>query len=465
MDVPSATRDYTVAPIQALFTRWITSEIMGGFIQQYIQRETERTQKKHRFYERLLPPLVTLWLMIYQRLNADHTCDAALSAFRAGHALGAALSESNSGYCQARQRLPLTVIADCLQYGARRLRQEFGEAGKWHGRDVGLLDGSTLRLPATQALHDHYGVSENQHGENHWPLMRLLAVFHLFSGAAEGVVEADYHTGELSMVRELLKQFSAGWIWVGDCLFGVYRVVQISHFLQQDVLVRLGSSQYKRFVDRQPLASGTERAVIWKAKTAKSVETDLPILDIAGRLLYVCVERDGFRPMDVYLFTTLTDADRYPIQDLLSLYCRRWTVELNLRHLKTTLEMEDLQAKTVDMVRKELLVGLLAYTLVRAVMGQSAIQTNCSPLALSFVRCLRRILDSLPSIAVASASEALVLWDDLLSRLSRCQLPIRSQPRSEPRRVWGKPRVFPTIKGSRDQARAEDRKKWASAIS
>lgn len=461
MKVQSAKHDYTVKEIQGLIERWVPAKVYGGFVAKWLREEQEQGRRKRGFYARLLTPLMTIGLMIYQRLSADHSCDEAVSQYRGGQGAGTQGSESSSAYCQARERLPRSVIEDCLHYTAHQFRQELGEAALWHGRPVGLLDGSTLRLPATQGLRDHYGVSENQHGENHWPILRLVAAFHLFSGGVEGVVEGSYHTGELSMVHPLLKQFGAGWVWVGDCLFGVYRVIQIAQFYQQDVLVRLGKSQVKRFLGPQSLQSGAEREVVWYAKAGRSSEAGLPTPDVPGRLLYVRVERNGFRPMDVYLFTTLSAVHLYPTQALLDLYCRRWEVELDLRHLKTTLDMEELHAKSVEMVRKELLVGLLAYNLIRGVMALTALRAKCSTLALSFAGCLRRILHRLPDFADPSQA-APALWDDLLVRLAGCLLPIRKVARFEPRRVWGKPKVFPVIKGSRKQARLDELLKFAS---
>jgi hypothetical protein len=72
----------------------------------------------------------------------------------------------------------------------------------------------------------------------------------------------------------------------------------------------------------------------------------------------------------------------------------------------------------------------------------------------SLARCWRRILVTCTSLpALASAAEIQRALDDLLVRLARCRLPKRTHERFEPRAVWGKPRVFPTIKGSREQSR------------
>jgi hypothetical protein len=70
---------------------------------------------------------------------------------------------------------------------------------------------------------------------------------------------------------------------------------------------------------------------------------------------------------------------------LKALYGRRWHVELDVRHIKTTLGMETLRCRTPEMVRKELWVDLLAYTLIR-------------------------LLPSLPRMAVPTVSHARRRW-------------------------------------------------------
>lgn len=51
------------------------------------------------------------------------------------------------------------------------------------------------------------------------------------------------------------------------------------------------------------------------------------------------------------------------------LYGQRWNVELDLKHLKTTLGMDILRGKTPEMVRKEIYAYLLAYNLLRTLRG------------------------------------------------------------------------------------------------
>ncbi len=83
------------------------------------------------------------------------------------------------------------------------------------------------------------------------------------------------------------------------------------------------------------------------------------------------------------LITTLLDTTKYSSLELLKLYGERWSVELNLKHLKTTLGMEVLRCKTPQMVRKELYVYLLAYNLLRSLMWQAGTTYGGAPLRLS----------------------------------------------------------------------------------
>ena len=115
-----------VAELMPIYDRWLPSEVIARLV-----RET-----KKKFYSRVLPPILVLWGFIFQRLNHDHSCDAAwsylssdtvLEQFRPGKPRPKRLSESSSAYCQARKRLPLSVAQGALSETARALHQELGE--------------------------------------------------------------------------------------------------------------------------------------------------------------------------------------------------------------------------------------------------------------------------------------------------------------------------------------------------
>ena len=70
---------------------------------------------------------------------------------------------------------------------------------------------------------------------------------------------------------------------------------------------------------------------------------------------------------NVYV-TTFLDAKTYPKQDLAQIYCRRWDIEINLRSIKSIMEMDMLSCKTPSMVLKEIGIHFLAYNGIRLIM-------------------------------------------------------------------------------------------------
>ena len=105
---------------------------------------------------------------------------------------------------------------------------------------------------------------------------------------------------------------------------------------------------------------------------------------IEVREVHLLIQQPGFRPKEIILVTTLLDAKHYPKAKLAELYQLRWqATEVNFKHLKTTLKMEVISAKTPEMVQKEIWVQMLAYNLLRTLMWQSAQQAEVSPLRIS----------------------------------------------------------------------------------
>ena len=423
-------------------------------------------------YWRVLTPLVVLWGMVYQRLNPDHSCDAYVSHLHSGAAdeLDRAdphrqplsqrlVSESNAGYVQGRNRLPLAVLQQAWQLAGAEAQRAGGAAGRWQGHAVRLLDGTTFRLPPEGDLVESYGQSRNQHGSAHWVQARALLACDLFSQAAVGLAEADYLTDETELVLPIAQQEQeAHSLYLGDRHFGIYRVVQAFVAHQQDVLLRLTTRQAQALLQRngQPttLASGQSCLVLWQPTRHDQCFTDLPTPPIAGRLLYFRVQEAGFRPFDLYLFTTLLDEERYPTEALGQLYAQRWQVEIRFRHIKTALEMETFAVHSTALFRKELAAGLLTYNLVCILITQAAIGHQLQPNGLSFKRCLRRIYDLLTKGVPAHVQQQGLVADWLLNRLAKCRLPHQpNKVRHEPRQVRAKPRIYPTLKGDRTSAR------------
>lgn len=452
-------------PVQSLPAKPSTSELLPVFQELLPVRVIAALVRTsgERFYVRIFTPLILLWCMIYQRLHSDHACDAVVSYVKSGAVnhlderpdkgpLSARLkSESTASFCKGRQRLPLSVLKGALSHTAQVIQQWSGEEGLWRGHSVALLDGSTYLLWPEPALVEHYGRHKNGKGETYWVVARLTAAFCLRTGALLSVAEGPLTTSEQCLAKTVIAQLTPGSICMGDSNFGVFSVAQAARHYHIQGLWRMTAQRARKLAGRK-LHSGEDIQVQWTPSPNDQLDPEMSTEPIQGRLIYVRLERNGFRPVKLYLFTTLLDAELYPLEALVELYGWRWHVELNLRYVKDTLELNLLPAKSVDVVRKELLAGLLGYNLIRGFMVQAAKRANCSPLTLSFTKCWRRVRNVLLERRF-DANNASTVIECLLKQLAKCKLPIRKRFRIEPRAVRGLPRVYPKLKGSREEAR------------
>lgn len=428
-------------------------------------------------YWRLLTPLVILWGFIFQRLNPDHTCDALVSHLHSGAAdhlvpvdpLAGPLSkrltsESTSAYVQGRNRLPLSVLQGALRHvftvlsGWLRAKDV---TTTWKGHAVRLLDGTTYRLSPTEAILKEYTQACNQTGTSHWVVVRSVAAFCGFSQALVAYAEAPIITGEPALIREVMAQDpEPNSLYIADRNFGSFRLVQIARAYHKHIVTRLNARTARLLFKTVGLAgklrSGADYRVAWAPQAWAQRELDLPTTPVEGRLIYVRLRRNGFRPIDLYLFTTLLDPVLYSLEEIVALYGWRWQAEIDYRHIKTTLEMDEFNVKSPAMFRKELAAGLLTYNLICALMVKAALKADLPPTRLSFSRCWRRVRDLLiqgvPGWVIAQGS----VEDYVLDRLAKCTLP--RQPNKvahEPRKVRRRPAIFPALKGDRQMARQQ----------
>ena len=320
---PSPRAKVSFAQMLPLFARLFTLTALADGLPHY----------PVRFYKRLWCPLVTLWSMVWQRLQADGTMAAVVQNLRRGGADAlvrrrpppsqAIRSRATTGYSDARRRLSLAWVADRLAALARQLLQSI-QGLQWHGLDVRLLDGSTIRLRPLGDIPKVFGARGNQHAPRYWCLMRVVGAFCLGSGLVVAATAGALSQSKQALaVQLLLAHDGPRCLWVGDRNFGVWRVVRAATQSGGQVLVRLTASRARCLAGRR-LRSHLDQRVQWRTSRHDQVDAGLECLPVEGRLLAVVLRRRGVRPQTLLLFTTLVDVAAYPAAALLELYGQRW---------------------------------------------------------------------------------------------------------------------------------------------
>ena len=453
---PDARRNVSVPHVLQLFTRLLS-------LQPLIAAQAFCPRLK--FYERLWTPLLTLWYVVWQRLQLDPTLDAVVKDARRGGAdaltpadrpLSQRLrSRATTAFSNARRRLPLRWLRHAFPQLTQGLRAT-APGLTWHGLGVGLLDGSTFRLRPHGNIPKRFTSAANQHGPAYWCLVRVVVAFCASSGLAVATGLGPVNVSEQTLAVALLLRGVANWVWVGDRNFGVWRIARAAVQAHGHVLVRLSETRARRLLGRS-LRAGLDQAVCWSPSRADQVDPGLDALPVAGRLLVLRVRRAGYRDEVIYLFTTLTDATRYPAAELLALYGVRWQVELNLRHLKAQMQLAQLEVKSARLAIQQWYAGLLAYNLIRGVMLWAGAQAGVTPLTLSFAQTRRLVIAAVRDWQRGGPERLrLELWAQLLEDVAATVPPRRKKPRpNEPRAKYHVREMFPPLRGTQAAARSQ----------
>jgi len=424
------------------------------------QVESILAQEKVAFADRLYTPLVTLWILLTQVVDADHSLRQAVARFLAWLvAKGEKPCSADTGaYAKARKRLPEAVLAQLTRRTGRDLLLEAPAPWSWHGRDVKIVDGSTASMPDTPANQEVYPQATTQKAGIGFPIMRFVVLFSLAVGTVLNAAYGPYRgkqTGETALLRHLHGDLDEGDVLLGDRYFCSFFEIALLRERGVDVVMRLHQSRRTDFRRGTRLAK-YDHLVTWKkpprpAWLDEATYARLPNT-LTLRELRVQAPTNKCRSRVITAVTTLLDADTFPKLAIAELYRLRWHAELDLRALKQTLQMDVLRGKTPAMVQKELWAHLLVYNLIRKVMAQAAQEHGVPPRTLSFKGALQTLNAFALPLLTCDPTRLADVVRELLAAIVRHRVgdrPGRLEPRARKRR----PKPYPLLTLPRADAR------------
>ena len=359
-------------------------------------------------------PALTLWGWLAQVMHAGkaRSCVAAVARITAlCVALGRKTPSPDTGaYCRARAKLPEVVLRRLVYVSGDGLESRVPADWLWLGRHVKMGDGTTLLAPDTDANQKIWPQQRAQKSGLGFPILRMVVLLSLATGALCGLATGRYKgkkTGETALLRGLLDRFQPGDVFLGDCAYCSYLMLALLLARGVDVVTRQHQARRTDFRSGKRLGNA-DHVVIWKRPVRPDwmdEETYATMPEtLTVRELKVCVNIPGFRVRELIVVTTLIDAEQCPQEEIARLFRLRWHVELDLRNIKTSLQLDDLRGKTPEMVRREIWVHFLAYNLIRKVMAQAALTGKKLPRELSFAAALEAITGAWALATVADAS-------------------------------------------------------------
>lgn len=359
--------------------------------------------------DRVLNPVTTVHVFLLQILHGNTACTA-MSRLAGVVFTGAA-------YCVARSRLPLGLFEELLKRVCSALVPELEETGRWRGHRTWSLDGSSFSMSDTPELQAHFGQPSGQAKGCGFPVAHILALFHAGTGLLLRVVASPMRTHDMRHAAVMHPEMNEGDILLADRGFASFVHLALLFMRKMHAVFRCHQRQIVNFrVGRKhtgqrkprkglPRSRYVQRLGRWDQLVEyvkppkKPVWMDdacwaaLPETLLVRELRYLTRQR-GYRTRVITLVTTLLDAEAYPAAELAKLYLSRWQIEVNFRHLKTTMGMEVLHCQSVDGVLKELYIFAIAYNLIRLVMLEASRRQRVPLDRISFIDALRWLRDA-----------------------------------------------------------------------
>jgi len=347
----------------------------------------------HRCRRRLFTPYVTICGLLIQALDDKKSqAKAVIDLMHQLEALHMRVgSHDPSSFCAARQRLPQEVLPTLVQRVGDRLEEQVPASWRTFGRPVKLVDGTTVSMPDSLENREYFGCPSNQHDSCSMPLARVTALFSLQTGAVLSARISPYRTSENQQWMSLMQDLEAGDIVVGDRLFGSYAAIAMLRERKVDGIFRVNQRR------KVPRGNWTECIVTWKKELMPAGMQADDYQRLAPQMKVRLIRANQIDPKskhrkEVIIVTTLLDKRRYPAKKIVELYGRRWDVELNLRHIKSTMNMAILSGQKPQTVRLEFHAHLLAYNLLRNVMWKAGLSRGINPIRLSLEAARQEVL-------------------------------------------------------------------------
>jgi len=394
--------------------------------------------------DRVYSPLVTLWVFLGQVLSADHSCRSAVArliAHRVSQGQSPCSAETGA-YCQARKRLPEQFFSTVACSVGRALEAKVDRRWLWKGRRVYMFDGTTVTMPDTSENQQAYPQVYNQKPGLGFPIARIGAITSLSCGVIISLGFCRYAgkgEGEVSLLRRLWAVLRTGDVLLADRLIANWTNILLLQERGVEFVSRLNKANRKPDFRRGKRLGNDDHIVRWfKPTSIRSLDWQtyklLPEY-ITVREARIRVEQPGFRTKVVVVVTTLLDPRQTTQEDLATLYRERWNNELDLRSIKSTMQMGDLRCKTPELVRKEVWTHVLAYNLIRTIIAQAASRHDIQPRSISFKGTIQTLEAFQPLIAFRgerSAVHRMALYQQLLDAVATHQVadrPDRFEPR------------------------------------
>jgi hypothetical protein len=271
---------------------------------------------------------------------------------------------SDGTLSERRQALPFIVFEELLRRLLCPLNLPRAQ-GFYRDWRLVAIDGVSFSLPNTPQVNAHCRKGGNQQGRAAFAKLQCAALVELVMHNPLAARLGWSGESEWKLAQGLLEHVPPNSLLLADRLYGygafvlaAWQRLQARH---GHFLVRVKRT-LKLVREIQRLADGS-RLVEIKALAPGDHHRVLGTLQV--REIQATIQRKGYRPVRLRLWTSLLDDAQAPARELIELYVTRWEQELYFRELKSELGLNDLlQSQTPETAAQEVAAMIIGSSLI-----------------------------------------------------------------------------------------------------
>jgi hypothetical protein len=249
---------------------------------------------------------------------------------------------TNAALCKARKKLKYEAFTELnretIGYFYAKLNPK-----TWHGFYLKAVDGSTVKLPNTQEIRDHFGTWNVRQGAP-VPMARISQMFDPLNRLTCHAIISPKGTGERELAADHFQYLTNKDLVLLDRGYPAFWLFKLIRSYDAHFCSRISVNKWK--IVRNFIASGRSEQIVKVEPPITSIEEcrnrDLGTSPLSLRLIRVELKSGEIE----VLVTSLTDCIKYPIDLFADLYHDRWPVEEDYKVIKCRMELENFSGKS-----------------------------------------------------------------------------------------------------------------------
>ena len=260
---------------------------------------------------------------------------------------------TKSAFSQRRQKLRPEAFVDLNEVLVEAYYAD-DDFEKWKGYRLIAIDGSTMNLPYSKEIENHFGGVENQ-TDRKLPMSKISSCYDVLNEIILDGQIAPYRSSEYELAVNHLEKLGKGDLALFDRGYGAVWLFWLLLHRKIDFAIRISRGLFLDFWSSDRKSEIATLSSCSKESSDQLKKMGMEFSAIKVRLVKVILNTGETE----VIATSLYSKTKYPDKIFKQLYSMRWGIEQSFNHLKNHIEIENLSGKSVFAVKQDFFANAL----------------------------------------------------------------------------------------------------------